>query len=343
MARITIGDVAREAGVSVSTVSRALRGLDKVNPDTRAKVEAAAERLHFAFSKTASSLASGRTMRVAVLMPNEISSWFNANAFEGVYEVLSEQGYDVLPYVMWTRDDLDRFFHTLPGTQNVDAVIVVSFELDDDKKRVLDSLTVPVVGLNTPSVDGLDAAAFIDDIEAMDGVVRMLRSLGHKSIAYVEQPLQPSPFTVSGTVRMRGFLAAAQAQGYGEDEILTIPSRPGRGEPAMSDLAAQLLSASSRPTGICVSNDRFAVALLKELRRLGWRIPEEVSLVGFDGDSLADCVDLTTVRQDPAATGREAARKALALMRGEPLDEPYAVMPTSLLMRATTARVRTEG
>ncbi|NEG55203.1 LacI family DNA-binding transcriptional regulator [Bifidobacterium platyrrhinorum] len=351
--RTTIADVAKEAGVSVSTVSRALRGLDKVNPDTRARVEAAAEKLRFTFSKTASSLASGKAMRVAVLLPNEINSWFNANTFEGVYEVLSREGYDVVPYVMWEEDDLARFLRTLPGTQNFDAVIVVSFILDRAQRAFLDTLTIPMVGINVPSTEGFDATVRIDDEAAMHGVVRLLRSLGHEAIAYVEQPVQPSPFTCSDSVRMDGFLDAAAREGYDEEHILTIPSLSRLGSEdeeeaqesvggeaaAISGIAAQLVGAICRPTGICVENDRCAVLLLKELRRLGWRIPEEVSLVGFDGDSVGDVVDLTTVRQNPLQLGRAAAGKTLALMRDEPLDEPHTVAPTSLLMRATTSRL----
>ena len=102
MPRTTIADVAQAAGVSVSTVSRALRGLDRVSPETRERIEQEAKRLHFSFSKSASSLASGKTMRVAVLLPNEISSWFNAHAFEGIYEVMSKAGYDIVPYIVWT-------------------------------------------------------------------------------------------------------------------------------------------------------------------------------------------------------------------------------------------------
>ena len=115
MPRTTIADVAQAAGVSVSTVSRALRGLDRVSPETRERIEQEAKRLHFSFSKSASSLASGKTMRVAVLLPNEISSWFNAHAFEGIYEVMSKAGYDIVPYIVWTQDDLDAFFQNLPG------------------------------------------------------------------------------------------------------------------------------------------------------------------------------------------------------------------------------------
>lgn len=237
---------------------------------------------------------------------------------------------------------MNGFFHTLPGTQNIDAVFIVSFVLDVAKQRVLSSLTVPVVGINTPSTDGFDASVRIDDIAAMRGVVRLLRSFGHESVAYVEQPMQPSPFVCSDSVRMEGFLRAVDDQRYDDGHVLVIPSAEqatmGNEAAAVSDIAAQLIGSDTQPTGICVENDRCAVLLLKELRRLGWRIPEEVSLVGFDGEPLSDVADLTTVRQDPLSGGRLAANKAMALMRGETLDEPHTVMPTSLLMRATTAR-----
>ncbi|WP_428891019.1 LacI family DNA-binding transcriptional regulator [Bifidobacterium dentium] len=151
MTRTTIADVAKAAGVSVSTVSRALRGLDRVNPETRERVEKEANRLHFSFSKSASSLASGKTMRIAVLLPSEISSWFNSHAFEGIYEVMSKADYDVVPYIVWTQEDLDRFFQNLPGNRNVDAIIEASFDFDEAKKRVLGELTIPVVGMNAPA------------------------------------------------------------------------------------------------------------------------------------------------------------------------------------------------
>ena len=222
-------------------------------------------------------------------------------------------------------------------------MFIVSFVLYVAKQRVLSSLTIPVVGINTPSTDGFDASVRIDDIAAMRGVVRLLRSFGHESVAYVEQPMQPSPFVCSDSVRMEGFLRAVDDQRYDDGHVLVIPSveqaTMGNEAAAVSDIAAQLIGSDTQPTGICVENDRCAVLLLKELRRLGWRIPEEVSLVGFDGEPLSDVADLTTVRQDPLSGGRLAANKAMALMRGETLDEPHTVMPTSLLMRATTARL----
>lgn len=343
MTRTTIADVAKAAGVSVSTVSRALRGLDRVNPETRERVEKEANRLHFSFSKSASSLASGKTMRIAVLLPSEISSWFNSHAFEGIYEVMSKADYDVVPYIVWTQEDLDRFFQNLPGNRNVDAIIEASFDFDEAKKRVLGELTIPVVGMNAPSTHGLDAGVAIDDAAAMSAIVRFLKSLGHKTLAYIGQPVNASPFICSDIVREKGFLDAAKECGYGDDDIIIVPSLTHMDvqneQDIYSGIVAQLFSAPKQPTGICVSVDAAAVPLLKELRRMGWRVPQDVSVVGFDDDPSASIVGMTTMHQNPTEIGRIAARKTLALLAGETLEEPFSVIPTSLVLRSTTERV----
>lgn len=343
MTRTTIADVAKAAGVSVSTVSRALRGLDRVNPETRERVEKEANRLHFSFSKSASSLASGKTMRIAVLLPSEISSWFNSHAFEGIYEVMSKADYDVVPYIVWTQEDLDRFFQNLPGNRNVDAIIEASFDFDEAKKRVLGELTIPVVGMNAPSTHGLDAGVAIDDAAAMSAIVRFLKSLGHKTLAYIGQPVNASPFICSDIVREKGFLDAAKECGYGDDDIIIVPSLTHMDvqneQDIYSGIVAQLFSAPKQPTGICVSVDAAAVPLLKELRCMGWRVPQDVSVVGFDDDPSASIVDMTTMHQNPTEIGRIAARKTLALLAGETLEEPFSVIPTSLVLRSTTERV----
>lgn len=343
MTRTTIADVAKAAGVSVSTVSRALRGLDRVNPETRERVEKEANRLHFSFSKSASSLASGKTMRIAVLLPSEISSWFNSHAFEGIYEVMSKADYDLVPYIVWTQEDLDRFFQNLPGNRNVDAIIEASFDFDEAKKRVLGELTIPVVGMNAPSTHGLDAGVAIDDAAAMSAIVRFLKSLGHKTLAYIGQPVNASPFICSDIVREKGFLDAAKECGYGDDDIIIVPSLTHMDvqneQDIYSGIVAQLFSAPKQPTGICVSVDAAAVPLLKELRRMGWRVPQDVSVVGFDDDPSASIVDMTTMHQNPTEIGRIAARKTLALLAGETLEEPFSVIPTSLVLRSTTERV----
>nr|WP_274608104.1 substrate-binding domain-containing protein [Bifidobacterium pongonis] len=167
-----------------------------------------------------------------------------------------------------------------------------------------------------------------------------MRSQGHKTLAYVSQPVNASPFICSDSVRERGFLQAATECGYGDGDIITIPSLRTAGgqseQDVYSGIVAQLLSAVRRPTGICVSNDAAAVPLIKEMRRVGWQVPQDTSVIGFDDDPSAAIADLTTVHQNPVETGREAARKALALMNGQTLEEPFTFMPTSLVLRGTT-------
>lgn len=342
MPRTTIADVAQAAGVSVSTVSRALRGLDRVSPETRERIEQEAKRLHFSFRK------ARRPWRPA--KPCESPCCCRTKSAAGSTPTPSKhlRG-DIegrIRHRSLHRVDAGRFgcvFQNLPGNRNVDAVIEASFDFDEAKKQVLGDLTIPVVGMNAPSTHGLDAGVAIDDEASMATIVRFLKSLGHKTLAYIEQPINTTPFVCSDRLRKKGFSEASQACGYADEDIIVMPSLShidARSEQDIySGIVAQLLSAPKQPTAICVSVDAVAAPLLKELRRMGWRVPQDVSLVGFDDDDTATALDLTTMHQDPAEIGRIAARKTLALLNGETLDEPFTVMPTSLVLRGTTERV----
>ena len=133
----------------------------------------------------------------------------------------------------------------------------------------------------------------------MSGAVRFLRSQGHTTLAYVSQPVNASPFICSESVREQGFVRAAEECGYGDDDVIVIPSLRNAGEQMEQDMysgiVAQLLSAVRTPTGICVSCDAAAVPLIKEMRRMEWRVPQDVSVIGFDDDISAAVADLTTV------------------------------------------------
>lgn len=114
----------------------------------------------------------------------------------------------------------------------------------------------------------------------MSGVVRFPRSQGHTTLAYVSQLVNASPFICSESVREQGFVRAAEECGYGDGDVTMIPSLRNAGEQVEQDMysgiVAQLLSAVRTPTGICVSCDAAAVPLIKEMRRMGWRVPQEM-------------------------------------------------------------------
>ena len=141
------------------------------------------------------------------------------------------------------------------------------------------------------------------EIAAMSGVVRFPRSQGHTTLAYVSQSVNASPFICSESVREQGFVRAAEECGYGDGDVIVIPSLRNAGEQVEQDMysgiVAQLLSAVRTPTGICVSCDAAAVPLIKEMRRMGWRVPQDASVIGFDDDISAAVADLTTVHQNP--------------------------------------------
>ena len=126
MAKPTIANVAELAGVSQATVSRALRGATNVTEETRIKVQRAADQLNFTLSKSSlPTLASGKTMRVILLVSGKLNEWFNSGVLQGVYEELAPVGYDVTPAFITDRSELDRFFSQLPKSRNADAIIVL--------------------------------------------------------------------------------------------------------------------------------------------------------------------------------------------------------------------------
>ena len=116
MARSTIQDVAKLAGVSEATVSRALRGLSNVAPATRERVEAAAAELRFTLSKSASSLASGKTHRILLLVSGGLNNWFNSSVLQGAIEILSPEGYDIVPSFVTNRAELSHSSRRCPAT-----------------------------------------------------------------------------------------------------------------------------------------------------------------------------------------------------------------------------------
>ena len=175
MARATIADVAKLAGVSQATVSRALRGVDKVAPATRRKVEEAADRLSFTLLKSASALASGKTMRIILLCSGGLNEWFNANVLQGVYEVLSPEGYDICPSFIRGRDEMNRYFVQLPKDRNADAIIIASFQLDETQREQLRSIDMPVIGVNIPAGSPCDAAVCIANFSGMTRSVGLLK------------------------------------------------------------------------------------------------------------------------------------------------------------------------
>ncbi|MFC7327166.1 LacI family DNA-binding transcriptional regulator [Marinactinospora rubrisoli] len=327
-----MSDVAHRAGVSLSTVSRALRGAPGVSPAVRARVERAAAELSYVVSRDASSLVTGATGRVAVIVPF-LRPWFFGAALAGISPELRAAGLDMLVYEVGDAEALDGYVQALPLRRNVDAVIAVSLDLDDRETKQLDDIGVPVVYCSQRA-EGRPSV-FIDNVAAAAAGTRHLLNLGHRRVAYV-QSRDETGFSWGSLHRRDGYLQAMAEAGA---EPLVVTDRAGQrgGAAAM----ARLLGAPSPPTAVFAESDDVAFGALAVLRRSRVPVPEAVSLLGFDDNDVAAVLDLTTVAQPVHELGAEAARLTARLLRGTADRAEHLRLPTELVVRRSTSVPRT--
>lgn len=334
----SINDVARAAGVSASTVSRALRGLPGVSDGVRAQISAVAGRLGYTASRSASSLASGRTHTIGVVVPY-VGRWFFGTVLDAAEQVFSTAGYDVLLYNLGSPETRKRFFTRMPARKRVDAVLSLLIP-DEKESAALRSLGVPLAGTVGGPRPGFTVVG-IDDRAGAESAVRHLVNLGHRRIGMISGSSGPLHWTTP-IQRRRGYLDVLADAGTEHDPALEADGgyTVDGGERAMTEL----LAASRPPTAVFAQSDEMAMGALRALRRHRLRVPDDVSVVGFDDHELADVIGLTTVAQPVAAQGTEAARLLL-----RQLDEPEARpsrhvrMPIRLVLRETTAPPQPRG
>ncbi|MGW4523393.1 LacI family DNA-binding transcriptional regulator [Amycolatopsis sp. NPDC004378] len=326
-----LDDVARHAGVSTATASRALRGLPRVSASTRARVASAAAELGYVISHSASSLASGRTGTVGMVVPY-LGRWYFAQIISEVERVLRDAGVSVLLYNIGDNEGRTRFFSALPLKRRVDAVVVLSLPLSDVETDLLLGLDVPVVavGIEEPGMDCIG----IDDHAAALLAMRHLAGLGHREIAFIGEG---SPVPLGFTAPVRRLAAFRQVR-----EELGCPADPAfeagghftiaGGERAMS----RLLGGTKRPTAVFAASDEMAFGALRALRRAGLRAPHDISVIGFDDHEMSDLLELSTVVQPVAEIGRLTGERVVARLGGDPSSRTSQV-DTHLVLRGSTA------
>ena len=327
----SMADVARRAGVSVSTVSRALRGSPLVSDETTARVVAAADALSFAISRAASGLARGRLGRIGVLVGSPLRSWFSGSVLDAVYARLALA--DVELTIFRAQDSVEReaFFTRLPARRNVDALIVASFALTATERTRLQALGLPLVYLNQ-RVAGVPSVA-IDDVDGMRQGVKTLLDLGHRRVAFVQTDLHRPGFVFSSARRVQGFHDAMADAGTDEqDRIVLQAPHPDAGDV----VGRAVLSLDDPPTALAIDSDDLALSVLVALDRAGIRSPRDISVIGFDDHAHAARMGLSTIAQPVDALGTAAADLALTLAAGEVPVRADLLVPTRVVLRNTT-------
>ncbi len=303
----SIEDVARRAGVSIATVSRALRGLPDVANSTRHRVMDAAAELDYVASPFAARLASGRTATVGVVVPF-VNRWFFAEVIDTVETSLRKADFDLLLYNLGDQDGRARFFDVMPMRKRVDAVLVASLVLSDDEITALGSLGCPVgvLGFAQPGL----LSTRIDDIASARAAVTHLTGLGHRRIGLIggdtDDPMRFTP----PLHRADGYREALAEVGVAADPALEVLGyfTVSGGEQA----CYALMDNPEPPTAIFAESDEMACGAMRALRRLGKRVPEDVAIIGFDDHPTAELMDLSTVRQPVAEQALDVATRLLA-------------------------------
>ncbi|WP_328771830.1 LacI family DNA-binding transcriptional regulator [Streptomyces sp. NBC_00286] len=329
----TLADVAERAGVSPSTVSRTMRGLTSVSPQIRERVEKAARELNFAISRQASSLVTGRTGVMAVLVPT-LDSWFMGAALSSLGPLLRGAGMEMTVYVVPDLAERAAFFERLPARRNADALLVFCFDLNKEETARLDELGMPVIYISQ-HVEGRPSV-YVDDVAAACKATRHLINLGHRRIAFAHT-VNARGFSFSSRDRLLGYQQALTEAGIplDDDLVVTTPPRDKRGT---TQAVGNLLSLREPPTAIFAEQDDLAASLILSLRTVQIEVPERISVLGFDDQLMAEWLDLSTVAQSPSDMGRIAAELALELINDSDADlSRHIVLPTHLIPRGTTA------
>lgn len=330
----TIADVAGRAGVSVATVSRALRGLPHVSPATREHVRRVAAELDYRANPHASRLAAGRSGTVGVALP-VLNSWFYRSVLAGVEAVLSGDLLDMHLFTIGGDEGMERFIAQLPSlSKRVDGLIVVDLFMPDQ-------LWEDVAGGHLPmSTVGVDTGRFdsvtIDNVRAAREAVSHLLDLGHRRIGFIGAGAGESLEFESAEQRRRGMVEALAAYGVEPDPELEVAGAFSvhGGREAMSKLMG-----GNPPTAVFCTSDEMAIGALWAVNEARLSIPVDVSLVGFDDQPVAEALGLTTVHQPVGAMAARAASMVLDRVAGEVSAPIRLQVPTRLQIRQTTTRL----
>ena len=331
---ITIRDVAQHAQVSVTTVSHVINGTRFVSDEAKARVRAAIAALNYVPSAVARSLKSSRTHTVGMMIPNNSNPYF-AEIIRGIEDACFAAGFNV---ILCNSDDdphKQAAYVRVLSEKQVDGLIVLSSGGDPELLDTLRGAPMPQV-LVDREID--DLAADLVEVDHEGGArlaVEHLVGLGHARIACIAGPLALSP----ARQRVQGWRSALQAAGLGHGDALVADGAftAEGGHAAMQALLAQ------RPSAVFASNDLMAIGALCAAADAGLRVPQDLSVVGFDDIALAAYSNppLTTIAQPKQQTGELAARLLMQRIAQPQRPLQRQILHPALVLRRSAARPET--
>ncbi|WP_328462307.1 LacI family DNA-binding transcriptional regulator [Streptomyces sp. NBC_00448] len=333
--RVTIRDVARQAGVSSAAVSLALNDRPGVSDTTRRRIMEVAGRLGWTPNTAAVSLSGARVHTIGLVLAKPAAMLgrepFYMEFIAGVESVLVEHGHSLLLRLVDSVEAEVEVQREWWRSRRVDGSLLVDLRVDDPRIEQLAAAGLPAVAVGHPSLAGPFPAVWTEDAGAMEEAVRYLFALGHRSVARVGGPEALG----HSALRTEAFLAVAADLGM--DDVRVIPT-DFSGDDG-SRVTRKLLASAHRPTAIIYDNDIMAVAGLGVATEMDLAVPRDLSLLAWDDSQLCELVrpKLSAMRHDVFRFGAIVARTLFETLKGEKPESKPAPGPV-LVPRGSTAR-----
>ncbi len=328
---VTIRDVAALAGVSHQTVSRVINGNDRVSSRTRQKVEAAISDLEYQPNAIARDMALGRSHTFACLSPN-LTDYTLASIIEGAAAEAFQHGYYLITASAPDDETFSALIDQLISSRRAAGLIVLNPYADGRHAHI--PKNVPAVFVGARPRDNPISSVALDDETAGRTAAQHLIDLGHRQIATLTGPIEED----CAQDRLAGYRQALQSAGLQSNTKLI---KEGDWSATAGYFAAhQWIKEKASFTALFAQNDRMAVGAIHALRELGKRVPEDVSVIGFDDMPLASYFDppLTTMRQDMYGIGKQAAELMVHTVKGIHRPPQHLKLPAKLIIRQSTRK-----
>ena len=330
--KITIYDVAQQAGVSIATVSHVLNKPEKVATATLERVLRVMDELNFTPKQTAVSLARRGVGRIGVLAPFTSYGSYSLR-LNGVLEACADRNIDVLVFDVPSVASADTpLMRSLPVTGRLDGLLIMGVPLEDALARRLAhrKLATVLVDSRHEKFNWVN----IDDEAGGHQVATHLIERGHRSFAYVSEGQRSTEYVSPGQLRRRGIARALQAAGFGEDALRQVTAlntvRGGR------EAAQAIAAGDAPPTAVIAHSDELAAGLVAGFRAADVRVPQDIAVAGYDDTALAEAMELTSVHQALDETGRLAAQLLLDMLQSPARHIQHLTLAPSIVVRATT-------
>ncbi|MES9723179.1 catabolite control protein A [Bacillus safensis] len=332
MNNVTIYDVAREANVSMATVSRVVNGNPNVKPTTRKKVLEAIDRLGYRPNAVARGLASKKTTTVGVIIP-DISSIFYSELARGIEDIATMYKYNII--LSNSDQNTDKELHllnTMLGKQ-VDGIVFMGGNITDVHVEEFKRSPVPIVLAASVEEQAQTPSVNINYEQAIYDSVQLLVEKGHKRIAFVSG-LMSEP--INSVRKLAGYKRALEEAGIAFDD--TLVAEGDYSYDSGIEALAHLLEQSDKPTAVIAATDEMALGVIHGAQDRGVSIPEDLEVIGFDNTRLSLMVrpQLTTVVQPTYDIGAVAMRLLTKLMNKEQVDDQIVELPHRIEERQST-------